>query len=258
MSGENFQDNKMDAIKYDCRWSDALDEKFIADYLLVQNRVFGHGTREEFRRQFENNIFGRSVIEVVYIGSKPAAARALWRNDVCGREAYQPGSTCVLESCRGKGIFKEMTKRAISMLPTGAVVYNFPNPNSFPGYIRMGWTLLHDYSVRLLTSYESYKKEHPVIMDKEYAEWWVTGRELYHTKCRGHYFLMHKDHRPLCYRILAEVEGSVAKKFPYARYGLFFYKSERATWYNRRLAKSHVVTRNPELGYIPTWKIDAV
>lgn len=245
-------------IIYDCRWSDALDEQFIADYLYIQNEVFGCGTREEFRRQFEDNIFGRSVIEVVYIDCKPAAARAIWRNDVCGHEAYQPGSTCVLEACRGKGVFKEMTMRAINMLPTDAVVYNFPNPNSFPGYIKMGWTLLHDYNIRLLTSYESYKKEHPIIMDKAYAEWWVMGRNLYYTKCFGHYFLMHKDHRPLCYRILAEVEKDVAERFPHIRCGLFFYKSECTTWYNRWFVRAHVVTLNPELGYVPTWKIDAI
>lgn len=245
-------------IKYDSRWSDALDEQFIKDYLYVQNKVFGGGTREEFRRQFEQNIYGRSVVEVVYIDEKPTAARALWRNDVCGREAYQPGSTCVLEACRGKGVFKEMTKRAIAMLPANVVIYNFPNPNSFPGYIKMGWTQLHDYNMRLLTSYGDYLKEHPIKMDKTYAEWWVAGRDLCYTKRFGHYFLMRKDYRPFCYRIVAEVDKAVVENFPYTRFGLFFYKSESVTWYNKRFALSHVVTRNPELGYIPTWKIDAI
>lgn len=245
-------------IVYDCRWSDALDENFISDYLSVQQEVFNCGTREEFELQFEKNIYGRSVVVVVYVDEKPAAARALWRNDVSGRESYQPGSTCVLPVCRGKGIFSEMTKRAMAMLPDNAIIYNFPNPNSYPGYIKMGWKLLHDYNVCLLTCYDEYKKEHPVMMSSDYANWWVKGRNLTYTKCFGHYFLLQKDHRPLCYRILAEVEEQTAKMFPHTRCGLFFYKSEKQTWYNKRFALGHVVTRNPELGYIPTWKIDAI
>ena len=96
------------------------------------------------------------------------------------------------------------------------------------------------------------------MMDKAYADWWVNGREIYYTKRFGHYFLMRKDYRPLCYRIVAEVEKNVAERFAHVRYGLFFYKSEYTTWYSKRFAKAHVVTRNPELGYIPTWKIDAI
>ena len=64
--------------------------------------------------------------------------------------------------------------------------------------------------------------------------------------------------KPLCYRILGEVDKEVAQWFPHVTCGLFFYKSKKITWYNKRLGKSHVVTRNPEIGYIPTWKIDAV
>ena len=83
----------MDNIVYDIRWTNDLDEKFIADFLYVQNEVFGCGTREEFKRQFEENIYGKSIVVVVYLDDKPVAARALWRNDIEGKEAYQPGST---------------------------------------------------------------------------------------------------------------------------------------------------------------------
>ena len=62
----------------------------------------------------------------------------------------------------------------------------------------------------------------------------------------------------MCYRILSEVSEQIAKKFAQTRIGLFFYKSETITWYNKRFAVNHVVTRNPELNYIPTWKIDAI
>ena len=249
----------MENIVYDIRWSNAVDEKFSQDFRHVCSTVFSNDFSQElFDRKFIQNIYGSSVLVVVYIDDVPSAARALWRNDIDGKEAYQPGDTCVMENCRGKGVFSIMTKKSIAFLPDSAIIYNFPNPNSYPGYIKMGWKLLHDYNVCLLTNYGEYKKEHPVMMDAEYAYWWVKGRNLTYTKRFGHYFLLQKDHRPLCHRILAEADEQTAKMFPHTRCGLFFYKSEKQTWYNKHFALAHVVTRNPEIGYIPTWKIDAV
>lgn len=249
----------MENIIYDIRWSNAVDEKFSRDFRHVCSTVFCNDFSQElFNRKFIQNIYGPSVLVVVYIDDVPSAARALWRNDIDGKEAYQPGDTCVMENCRGKGVFSIMTKKSIAFLPESAIIYNFPNPNSYPGYLKMGWKLLHDYNMRLLTSYKGYAKEHPVMMDDDYANWWIVGRKLTYIKRFGRYFLLQKDHRPLCYRILSEVSEQTAKKFAQTRFGFFFYKSETTTWYNKRFALSHVVTRNSELNYIPTWKIDAV
>lgn len=260
MCGVLYSNKKMEnEIIYDIRWSDTVDEKFISDYRYVCSTVFKCDfTRGQFDKKFIKNIYGPSVLVVVYIDDVPSAARALWRNDIEGEEAYQPGDTCVLENCRGKGVFSNMTKKAIASLPKSAIIYNFPNPSSFPGYIKMGWTLVHDYSMSLLTNYSMYKKDHPIMMDKAYADWWIKGRNLYYTKRSGHYFLMHKDHRPFCYRILAEAEEDIAKQFRHIHFGLFFYKSIKCPWYSRRLALAHVVSKNANIKYIPIWKIDAV
>lgn len=248
----------MSDILYDIRWTDELDEKFISDFLFVQNEVFHCGSREEFKCQFEENIYGRSVVVVVYLDGEPVAARALWRNDIDGKEAYQPGSTCVLPICRGKGIFKEMTMQAISKLPSPAIIYNFPNYSSFPGYMKMGWNLVCDYRARLYISYKAYHQEHSMIADKDYVNWWFVGKKLKFVKRGSHYFLVQKDHRPLCWHILAEVDKESALKFPKMVAGILFYKSAKVTWYNKKLGASHVVCKNRDQEYIPTWKIDAV
>lgn len=248
----------MENIVYDIRWTDELEEKFISDFLYVQQEVFHCGSREEFKRQFEDNIYGTSIVVVVYLDDAPVAARGLWRNDIEGKEAYQPGSTCVLPICRGKGIFKEMTMQAIAKLPDTAYIYNFPNPNSFPGYMKMGWKLLHDYRLSVYLSYKAYHKEHPVKADSNYVDWWFVGKNLCYAKKGGHYFLVQKDHRPFCWRILAEVERESALKFPKMSIGVLFYKSTKTTWFNKRLGASHVVYRGCDIEYIPTWKIDAV
>lgn len=247
-------------IKYDCRWSADCDDSFINDFNWVQDQVFsGAHTRESFRHQYIDNPFGASVLVVVYLEGKPVAARALWRNDIYDKMAYQPGRTCVLPVCRGKGIFREMTMRAIAMLPSDAIIYNFPNQNSFPGYIKMGWKLLHDYGLRLMLSTKDYFAEHPTPMDDDYAEWWVVGKAgIYHVKRGGHYFLVRHDHRPLLAKVVASVSQAVAQKFPPSPRKILFYKSERKTFYSKYFMKSHVVCRNTDIGYIPTWKIDAI
>ena len=250
----------MSDIIYDCRWSTNLDDKFITDFCQVESAVFQNEYDEEiFARKFINNIYGPSVLTVVYIDGAPSAARALWRNDIYGKEAYQPGDTCVMNNCRGKGVFTEMTKRAISLLPQEAIIYNFPNHLSYPGYMKMGWILLHEYRVRLFVSKSEYYKEHPVKMDREYAEWWVIGREnLSYLKSGGDYFLVKPDRRPLLKHIIASVDEVVAKSFPKTSFGIFFYPSEKKTVYNRRFMKRHVVCRRFDFQYIPTWKIDAL
>ncbi len=248
----------MENIVYDIRWTDELDEKFISDFLYVQQEVFHCGSREEFKRQFEDNIYGTSIVVVVYLDGNPVAARGLWRNDIGGQEAFQPGGTCVLPICRGKGIFKEMTMQAIAKLPPTAIIYNFPNYNSFPGYMKMGWELLYDYRARLYWSYADYHREHPMAADKEYVNWWLVGKNLQYVKKGAHYFLVQKDRRPLCYYILAEVDRETALKFPKMNLGVLFYKSTKTTWFNKRLGASHVVYRGCDIKYIPTWKIDAV
>lgn len=248
----------MSDFVYDIRWSDRLDEKFITDYLSLQNEVFHCGSRDRFDLQFVNNIYGNSILVVVYLGDEPVAARALWRNDINGQESYQPGSTCVKAVCRGRGIFTEMTKRAVSELPEGVIVYNYPNYNSFPGYMKMGWCIAGKYKSRLYTSYTEFKKEHLVPIDNEYVKWWLIGTELKYKKICGRYFLVQKDRRPFCYHILGETDEQSALLFPKLSFGLIFYKSRKETWYNNKLGSSCVVTKNLDINFIPTWKIDAV
>lgn len=249
----------MSKIVYDCRWSADLDEKFKEDFCQVERAVFHNDYSEDYlKKKFLDNIYGPSVLEVVYIDGVASAARALWRNDLDGKEAYQPSDTCVMDNCRGKGVFTEMTKRSIALLPFDAIIYNFPNHQSFPGYMKMGWTLLHEYGIRLFTP-KRYFCEHPLKMDKEYAKWWLNGRDIItYIKRGGYYFLVKPDRRPLFKHIIACVDEGTAKAFPKSGFGIFFYPSVRETLYNRRFMKSHVVCKNSELTYIPTWKIDAL
>ncbi len=248
-------------IIYDCRWSGDCDEKFIDDFNHVQDQVFrGKHTRGSFKHQYIDNIYGPSVLVVVYMDDKPVAARGLWRNDVCDKEAYQPGRTGVLAECRGKGIFTTMTLQAISLLPKDAIIYNFPNQNSFPGYIKMGWVNINKYYLRLFLSSKAFSQEHPIKMDENYFNWWVKGRsEFRYVRKGGTYYLVRKYPKPFCYKVVAQVEKDIAlncKKGPL--FAVYLYPSHETVFYNRHSLPLRPVVKNSDIRYIPLWKIDAI
>ena len=248
-------------ILYDCRWSGDCDERFIDDFNHVQDQVFaGEHTRALFQHQYVENPYGPSVLVVVYLSGKPVAARGLWRNDIDGQEAYQPGRACVLPECRGKGVFTEMTQRAISMLPKDVLIYSFPNPNSFPGYIKMGWVCIGEYYIRLFTSTKQFDQEHPLEMDETYYNWWVKGRSSLRYIKRGcSYYLVSKYPHPLCYTVLSKVSQKIAmtcKKAPW--YAICWYASQHITFYNKHTQPRRPVVRNGILDSVPMWKIDAI
>lgn len=246
---------------YDIRYSSAADDRFIDDFTSVERQVFGNGyDRDLFRHKFLDNPYGQSVLAVVYIDGQPSAARALWRNDVDGHEAYQPGDTCVLAPCRGKGVFSEMTRRAVAMLPPTALIYNFPNTNSYPGYLKLGWTLQKEGHLVLLTSNRRYLEENPLPIDAEYASWWLPTDKVRRIRRGSTYYLVVKFPRPMTYKILGRTDRETALRYPaLRRLALIFYPSRRTTWYNRRFLPLHVVTNNnPAAIDIPVWKIDAI
>lgn len=246
-------------LRYDCRWSEKADDKFIDDYNLVQNTVFQNGYNKElFKKKFLENIYGPSIIIVVYSDEKPIAARAFWRNDIDGIEAYQPGDVCVFEECRGKGVFTEMTKKAFAMLPEDAITYTFPNSNSFPAHLKMGNKLVASYYPRLF-SHKKYQKEHTLKLDKDYAEWWFSAsKRIKHIKRNGSYYLVIDYGLPFMYIVLAEVEKEVAKKFPKSCIGIYFYRSTKTSFYNKNKRPLHIVCKDENVAYIPTWKVDSL
>lgn len=249
----------MSEIFYDCRWSDCVDDKFIKDFIVTENAVFGGNyTEEHFRKKYIDNIYGKSVVEVVYLDGEPVAARGLWRNDIDGKPSYQPGDTCVTEVCRGKGIFTEMTKRSIEMLSADDLIYNFPNQNSYPGYIKMGWKLVGEYGMVVFTKAKKYLVEHPVKLNKEYADWWLNGKEgIFYIKCGNEYFLV-RYMKKLCYRIIACADREVALRYKKASLGVCFYRSQRKTFYNKKLGMPLHVVSKQDIKYVPLWKMDVI
>ncbi len=58
----------------------------------------------------------------------------------------QPCDTAVDPNYQGRGLFKKMTLKAIEEAENMNInfFFNFPNANSQPGYLKMGWEILHN------------------------------------------------------------------------------------------------------------------
>lgn len=250
----------MSEIEIQTRWSNEVDSTFIGHFIQVQREVFNNDYNlQYFKHKYIDNIYGKSVICVVYLNGKPVAARSLWRNDIDGKEAYQPVDTCVLSECRGHGVFSKMTKQSVAMIPENAIVYNFPNQNSFPGYIKLGWREVALYHMVLLTN-KAYKKEHPTSIDDEYFAWWIKpNKGLFHIKRGATFYIVAPAGRKHCFLVIGSVAKDLALQLPkLSGFRVIFFKSKRLTFYNKKFAGSHTVTTNEALSYIPTWKIDAL
>lgn len=151
-------------------WTDNIRQKEIIDFINTQDHVFKNSySVKKFEKKYNDNIYGKSLIILAYLDNKCIGARAFWRNDIEGSKAYQPCDTAVLEDCRGYGIFTKMNDKGLNNIEEDTLIYNFPNDNSLPGYLKMGWKI---------HSRKRYKIYNPIINSKEimkiderYLEW---------------------------------------------------------------------------------------
>lgn len=246
-------------IYLDCRWSHDVDSKYINDFILIQNEVFkNHYDLKLFQKKYIDNIYGSSVLIVAYVDNIPAGARTLWRNDVDEFVSYQFCDTCVKAEFRGMGIFSMMTSCAVSNIDKSALLYNFPNINSFPGYLKLGYELQREYHLNLLLSNKKYMIDNPHNINSEYVEWWLKGNhEIKYLKFGKAYYLIKKYPRPLCYKIIGRVNESDAMLFEKINHFCIpLYLSLKKNWYNAYFLPVRQVGNSNER--IPTWKIDAI
>ena len=236
-------------------------ESVITDFLYVENTVFGKELgRDYFNNKFENNIYGPSIIVIGYIGNEPVAADALWRNDINGLIAYQSSDTAVLDKCRGKGVFKKLVTAKLSAVEEDAIIYGFPNKNSFPGFLKMGWHHNSTYFTSLYTRYNAFRRINPTPIDSAYAKWWFKGRKHYYSlKTNGHYFLVVKR-KAIVYSIIGEVDKETYDFFPKALFPcLLLTKSLNESFFFKGRIPMRIISKGDNQGVsIPIWKMDAI
>lgn len=111
-----------------------------------------------------DNPFGRSLVLIAVDHGKIVGVRAFmkwkWRKGNSNFLAFRAVDTATHPDFQGKGIFKKLTLEAVK---TGKelsynFVFNTPNVQSRPGYLKMGWKQVGKIRVALQPSYNSFWK----------------------------------------------------------------------------------------------------
>lgn len=102
-----------------------------------------------------DNPFGKSLVLLAIEDSKIIGVRALmrwkWQRGDRKFSAYRAVDTATHPDHQGKGIFKKLTLKAIEIAKAeeGDFVFNTPNNQSKPGYLKMGWQPVSKLNVNL-------------------------------------------------------------------------------------------------------------
>ena len=161
-------------------WSGEITDKHAQDFCDVCNAVFpDHFDLDYMRRKYDENIYGKSFILVIYKDGQPVAAEGAWRNDIEGRPSYQICDTATLPSMRKRGYNTRLSQTIISTAKTespDALVYRFPGPMSF----RMSEHLGFARSRRYLRIYRGETRdflENIPFIDDEYVEHFLQQKQ---------------------------------------------------------------------------------
>ena len=238
-------------IQIECCWTDSPSAQLKHDFISLANTVFGAFVTESYyQAKFEDNVYGPSLLCIAYLDGQPVGADVMWRNDLEKVKAYQTVDTCVLEQFRGKGLFKKMTRWELDLLGKDTLVYGFPNENSYPGYVKMGWHVQRLYKTICLCMKQGH-------VDHEYASWWLKAQSgISYVNKNGKYYLIRKKQNPVA-TLIGQVDETTARLFPESEaVRLFQCFKTKSSIYNKN--KSIPLVCNQIGVEIPYWKIDAI
>ncbi len=129
--------------------------------LLNANFETNH-TKEAFLWKHFDNPFGQSYGLLAVDNRKIVALRMFMRWEFyCNNKiikAIRPVDTCTDHDYRGKGLFKKITLQGLENIKDEYdLIFNTPNDNSKPGYLKMGWKEIHgkfNYKIGVLNLFK--------------------------------------------------------------------------------------------------------
>lgn len=116
---------------------------------LIKLGLSGKNTVDSFLWKHSENPFGKSFGLLACDEDKIVGVRMFmfweFRKDEKLGKAIRPVDTIIHPDYRGKGLFKKLTLEGLKICKNEYdLVFNTPNKNSFPGYIKMGWVSFPD------------------------------------------------------------------------------------------------------------------
>jgi len=113
-------------------------------------------TEEIWRYKHVDNHFGKSLVLVAVENDMIIGVRALmrwkWQLGKQVFSALRAVDTATHPKHQGKGVFKKLTLKAIEIAKEQAddFIFNTPNTQSLPGYLKMGWGEVDKLKVRII------------------------------------------------------------------------------------------------------------
>ncbi len=121
-------------------------------------------SEEIWRYKHLQNPFGKSVVLVAEENKVIIGVRAFmkweWHSTNQMYSCFRAVDTATHPAHQGKGIFKKLTLRAIDVCADlgGNFIFNTPNEQSRPGYLKMGWISAGKIDVGLKPGFHSFWK----------------------------------------------------------------------------------------------------
>lgn len=108
------------------------------------------------------NPFGESLVLIAIEDDKIIGVRAFmrwqWQLEDKILSCYRAVDTATHPEHQGKGVFKKLTLKAVDLAreKNGDFIFNTPNANSRPGYLKMGWKSAGKIAVALQPAWGSF------------------------------------------------------------------------------------------------------
>ena len=134
-------------------------EKNIPAILAVLKASLGEvssrKTEDVWRFKHVDNPFGKSLVLVAVEDGEIIGVRAFmrweWQQKKKINKCYRAVDTATHPEHQGKGVFKKLTLKAIAIAKeeNGDFIFNTPNEQSLPGYLKMGWEKVGQLRVKI-------------------------------------------------------------------------------------------------------------
>lgn len=121
------------------------EEELVQIVELIRSNLDPEFTIEFFKWKHLENPFGRSYGLVAWDGNKIIGLRVFMFWEFIGENkkilrSIRPVDTVVDSNYRGRGLFKKLTLQGLENCKGQYdFIFNTPNNNSLPGYLKMGW-----------------------------------------------------------------------------------------------------------------------
>lgn len=229
-------------IHFDVKMTSEVSNEDELSFLKLFNFIFNEDMSSLwFDWKYRKNIYGDSIHVFCYDDKKLIGIRCFWRNDLNNQISYQPCDTAVLEEYRKMGIFSQMSKLALEK-SRGSFIYNFPNENSLPANLKLGWQIYKKRYLTLNINEADLNKKEDYI-DGDYLKWRFVdnpNNKYYYSNGKEASYLLLKRKNGIYY-YLGNFDPAYNHYFQKKNFGMIFKYVDKETLFYK-LFKNNSVT----------------